>query len=216
MEAWILEEIRRRARRTAVAWMVVAPLALYVVWRFRDAGWWALGALAFVLLVVGVIIYYSWKTIERPEESDLASRLSKWGDLRVISDSIEREFKNPTVRMGEGWQLGNRYFIRNGFFGMRIHRVDDLIWAYRKVVRHSINFIPTHRTYHVVLKFAETEEDIQCDKNVVDEVLHQIARSAPWVVLGFTDKLERIFSRSKADFVRAVGEAKKAFANDRR
>lgn len=77
-----------------------------------------------------------------------------------------------------------------------------VIWAYLRTVQHRTNGIPTGKKYSVVVRtLGRAQHDIPMKKQeTAREVLAEIQRVLPHVVLGYTDRLERLYIERLQDF----------------
>jgi hypothetical protein len=83
--------------------------------------------------------------------------------------------------------------------------VEDLVWIYKKVTKHSVNFIPTGKTYSVILvgrHKQRTEE--QMKDHAVNELLVQLAGKVPWALFGFDQNLDKAWRKDPAGVIRMV------------
>src|SRR6266542_3252040 len=55
------------------------------------------------------------------------------------------------MRGKAGWRMGNKFLVRSTFFTFNVLRFHDVLWGYKKITRHSINFIPTGKTYEAIV-----------------------------------------------------------------
>jgi len=81
-----------------------------------------------------------------------------------------------------------------------------LLWAYKRVTKHSVNFIPTGKSYAAVLACYGGAAEVRGREKKVDAVLAFAAERAPWAVFGFSDDLSKLFKKKTQDFCLAVEE----------
>ena len=146
----------------------------------------------------------AWRALRDPENHPLAARIAKWGDPLGIAVAAEREFDNPMLKAGGGWRLGDTYLIRSRFFSFDLLRLRDLIWGYKKVTKHSVNFIPTGKTYQAILHCYGGNAAVPAKEARVNEVLQFAQQRAPWAVFGYSDQLAKIWSKEQVEFLKQV------------
>jgi hypothetical protein len=179
---------------------------------FRVPGYWALGGLlvfAFVLLKHG---RPDWRHMKHPATHPLAERVQTWGDPIGVAVAARREARSPRVKGRNGWALTDQFLMRSTFFTFDLLRLSDLLWAYKKVTKHSVNFIPTGKTYQAVLACYGGAATVQGNEKTVDDVLTFASERTPWAVFGFTKELESCFSGSTDEFCAAVEERKREWS----
>src|SRR6266550_3971647 len=105
----------------------------------------------FVVIGVGILflLLFAWQALPAlrawrdPERHPLAKRIAQWGDPMGVAVGAEQEFQNPLLTGKAGWRFGSKYLVRSTFFTFNVLRFQDLMWGYKKVTKHSVNFIPT-------------------------------------------------------------------------
>jgi len=115
----------------------------------------------YVVIAVGIVflLLFLWQAVpafrawRNPDGHPLALRIAKWGgDPMGVAVEAEREFDNPMLKGKAGWRLGNKYLVRSSFFTFNVLRFQDVLWAYKKVTKHSVNLIPTGKTYEAIIQ----------------------------------------------------------------
>ena len=84
-----------------------------------------------------------------------------------------------------------------------------MLWAYKRVTRHSVNFIPTGKTYAGVLACYGGTAEVTGRQAKVDSVLAFAAERVPWAIFGFSDELSKLFKQKTQDFCSAVEQRKR-------
>jgi hypothetical protein len=82
----------------------------------------------------------------------------------------------------------------------------------KKVTKHSVNFLPTGKTYACVLACYGGTAEVTGPEKDMDSLLSFAAARVPWAVLGFTDELSRVFRQKTTDFCAAVEQRKRELA----
>ncbi|HEV8400944.1 MAG TPA: DUF6709 family protein [Gemmatimonadales bacterium] len=170
---------------------------------FRVFGYWMIvGAIVFVALLAwkGRPAWRHWRD---PAAHPLVARMAPWGDPLGVAVLAEREAENPRFKAG-GWALGDTYLVQSTTFTFDVLRVRDLLWAYKKITKHSVNFIPTGRSYEAILTCYGGRAVVKAKEKVVDAILTFAHQRAPWAVIGYSDELAGLFNKQQAEFVAAV------------
>ena len=166
----------------------------------------------YVVLVIGVLFLalFAWKAIpawrqmQDPERHPLAARIAQWGDPMGVAVTAEREFENPLLTGGRGWRFGDKYLIRSSFFSFDVLRFQDVVWGYKKVTKHSVNFIPTGKSYEALVMCYGGSATIPGKEARVNELLAFAQQRAPWAVFGYSDQLAGIWNKTQNEFLRQV------------
>jgi hypothetical protein len=175
---------------------------------FRSAGYWGLGLGSALLALMSAWAVRAWKRLRAPAAHPLVARVSEWGDPAALSAEIENEAARPWRTAGT-FRIGDRYVVNASFYGLSVLRLSDLLWAYKKVIKKSVNFVPVGKDYQAVLCCAGGTAEVQAKEDVVDEVLHHAAARAPWAILGHTQEIADAFRKDPAGFVAAVADRRR-------
>lgn len=151
----------------------------------------------------------AWKHYRNPASHPLMKRVETWGEPLGVAVEVERDFHEPALKGGNGWVLGNKYLVRSTLFTFNVLRFTDLLWAYKKVTKHSINFIPTGKTYEAILACYGGSAVIKVREKRLDEMLAFAAQRAPWAVFGYTAELATLFSKKPSEFAAAVEQRRR-------
>jgi hypothetical protein len=107
-----------------------------------------------------------------------------------------------------------QWLVHPQTYGMNIVRLDRLMWVYKKVTSHSVNFIPTGKSYELLMhdNFGQ-EHTIEMSEQQVHETIEQINGSAPWAVVRFSDEIKGLWDKQRDDFYALVAERKQELKN---
>jgi len=178
---------------------------------FRLAGYIVIGlALVFAFFFVRQAVP-AWRHLRDPSAHPLTTRMAPWGDPLGVAVVAEREFDSPRHKGGDGWRVGDTYLVRSTLFRFDVLRLQDLLWAYKKVTKHSINFIPTGKTYQAILTCHGGTAAMSGREKRVDEILAFAQQRVPWAVLGYTAEIAALFKNNAPEFARSVEERRSAW-----
>lgn len=178
---------------------------------FRDEGYVALGLGIPAFLLAGWLIVKVMRRSADPSSHPVVKRAVTYGNLADVSHQFDMDLQGPTVKFGGATVTQSWVFCPNSF-GLSICRIPDLIWTYKKVTKHSVNLIPTGKTYEAIMydRFGKPLQ-LRARQSKIDALLALLAERAPWAVVGYTDDLKNTFSRNWPGFVAAVTERKARF-----
>jgi hypothetical protein len=176
---------------------------------FRRPGFVVIGvAIVFLLLFIWQALP-AWRAWRDPERHPLAQRIAKWGDPTRVAVEAEHEFNTALLRGKAGWRLGNTYLVQSSVFAFNLLRLQDVLWAYQKITKHSVNFIPTGKTYEAIVHCNGGTATIPGNEKRVRELLNFVAQRTPWAIYGFSDQLAGTFNKSRQEFARSVEQRRK-------
>ena len=81
--------------------------------------------------------------------------------------------------------------------------IDKIVWAHIKTTTHRTNGIKTGTTYEVIV-YTYNKKFISIGvkkENVGQEILEYMNQTMPWVVVGYSDDLNRLFFSNYPEFL---------------
>ena len=166
------------------------------------------GIAAVLLGAWGIFVCMRWQS--NPETHPIHQGLRKYGDPRLIRGRIDGEARAENAK-DSGAAITANWFLHAWPFGLRVRPLADIAWAYKLVITHRVNFVPTGKTHHAKV-FDRQGKAIQFqDKEpAVDALLLKLSQRAPWVVMGFSGPIENMFKKQRAQFLAEVDKRKAA------
>ena len=171
---------------------------------FRYAGYWGIGI---GLIFFALFFKYgrpSWVYVQDVNKHPVIRRIQQWSDPVGVSVDAERELGSKIRYKSQGVFITDKYVILKRLFAFDLLRFEDLLWAYKRVTKRSVNFIPTGKDYDAVLIFYGGSQTFRARQNLVDEVLVFASTRAPWAVLGYSKELDALFRKQTIAFCQAV------------
>jgi hypothetical protein len=172
---------------------------------YRSSGW---VALAIGLPLLALALWNVLKAVRRasePQSAPVWKALSAFGSAEQLSQQIEADMQPGGVRKYGKLLIGPQWMVRRKMFGTWVSPVGDLVWIYKKVTKHSVNFIPTGKTYSVILvgrHRQRTEE--QMKEQAVNQLMGDLAGRVPWALFGFDKNLEQAWRKNPQSVIAAV------------
>jgi hypothetical protein len=159
------------------------------------------------LVVSGLWMFFlSERRNEMPERHPLCKALSQYGPLYSVVPEIDSD-------VAAGTSCFNRVtFSRNWIIScwltqVAVMRRDEIIWAYKKRTKHSVNFIPTGSSYSLVLRDARGKLlELSNSEQLVNSYLGSWAEQTPWVIFGYDGKLEKLYKKQLQSFTQTVSD----------
>ncbi|HUW97341.1 MAG TPA: hypothetical protein VMV40_00670 [Acidiferrobacter sp.] len=171
---------------------------------YRESGFVAIFWALLAETVFGFFAWRSWRRLTGRVEHPAVTRARAWGDLALTSANVERELGSAVTAKSRGWILTPDYVVKLKLFSFDLFRMENLVWAYKRVTKRSINFIPTGKGYTADLTFSDGAVAIEGRRKRVDEWLALAAKRAPWAVSGYSDEINTLYRKSKEEFVAHV------------
>ncbi len=176
---------------------------------FRTGGYIAIAVFVGLVILLVMKALPAWKRYKDPAQHPLVKRVQGWGDPLGVSVAAEREAGLPKFKSKNGWLVTDQFLVKKTFFSFDLLRVSDLLWAYKKITKHSVNFIPTGKTYAALLACYGGTAEIQNKEAKTDEILAFAAGRAPWAIFGYSDELAKAFKKDTKGFCAAVEQRKR-------
>jgi len=184
---------------------VLLPFMLDTV-DYRDDGYWMLGIF---IPIIALCVWNLMKWSQRSSNFAAHPIVQKMGGEAAViqyGQQLDTEMSGGGEKFGAATLTAN-WVVVPFFFGAHLARLDDLAWVYKKVTKHSVNFVPTGKTYEAVLwSRAGVMTSVTGKEAQVDKLLATIANRTPWVVGGFSAELDAAWKKDRAGFVAAVDQ----------
>jgi hypothetical protein len=160
------------------------------------------------LPVLALALWNCLKAMRRASEiqtSPVWKQLAAYGNAEQLSQQIEAELQPAMIRKYGKLQIAQQWMVRRRMFSTWASPIADLVWIYKKVTKHSVNFIPTGKTYSVALVGRHRQQiEEQMKEKAANEMLADLAARVPWALFGFTQDLEKAWRKDPAGVIAAV------------
>jgi hypothetical protein len=167
-------------------------------------------------LVVGLsfLILAGWNLTKvasrgvNPESHPIVTSLARLGEPRSLATRIDDEvaIEGRNKRIGRVI-LTPSFLLRPRLFGLTVVPCGDVVWIYKKVTKHSVNFIPTHKTYAVMVadKRGKLHEfDLQGKEGNAQALIQELYQRAPWCIAGFSSEIATAWKSNRAEVLRVI------------
>jgi hypothetical protein len=216
-ENFIGQQIRRCNRNLLIANLVLLGAGITYtsvgMFDYTEEWWWALG-IAVPLLFLATWNLSKWKKRARDYTCHpICKRLARFGTVEQVIQQIEAAILTSPTQIIAGVKLFGPWLFKKSFFGLKCFHIPDIVWVYEKVTKHSVNFIPTGKSFAALLydRYGYCTE-IQGSETKVVSLMTHIIQQCPWTIAGFSKDLEKLWQSRKGTFVAAVDERRKEFA----
>lgn len=161
-----------------------------------------MGIMAAGFLIGGICILLSG--LRGSNMKDIEKYCSSKGNREYEMQRIEQFYQ-----MGEpvqGIRANNEYFMAIKGASIYFAPAQALLWAYSHVVQHRTNFIPTGKSYSVIVKKQDgTQFEIpMSDQLACDQALSYINTTYPYLYIGYDDQWNKMFQKNRDEMARLV------------
>src|SRR5258708_26305452 len=125
--------------------------------------------------------------------------------VEQLSTEIEADLQSGVMKKYGGLRVTQSWLIKENYFNTWVSPLNDLAWAYKKVTKHSVNFIPTGKSYAVGLVGRHRQRvEEKMNENATTELLTHLATFVPWALYGFDQRLADAERKDPAGFAALV------------
>jgi len=179
---------------------------------YREQGNWVLAISVPIVLLAGWNVFKGFRRMGEPQTTRVWRQLAAFGEPIQLSQQIETEEHQPHQMYGK-LHVTPSWLLRRSLFFTWISPVDDLAWVYKKVTKHSVNFIPTGKTYAVVLVGRHKQRtEAQMREKDVNTLLGGLAARVPWAIYGYSQEINTAWQKDPAGFVAVVDQRRQTGA----
>jgi hypothetical protein len=165
-----------------------------------------------ILILIGVVflLLSGWncvKALRRNSEIQTAplwKQVSIHGNVDQLASQIDQELMAQNTKY-KSLLLTRSWMIRKSFFNTWVSPLGDLAWIYKKVTKHYTNFIPTGKTYSLIIVGRHRQRvEVQLSEKNTDQLLRDLAGRVPWAIFGYSKELASAWQKDPAGFVATV------------
>lgn len=173
---------------------------------FRTDGyiWYTVAGVALAACGWGLVT--ALRRFSDPLKHPFFKRLAAYGQPQAVASEIENEMLAPTASINKV-SVTNTWLVSR-HRGFHAARLQDIVWVYRHVTKTKYYGVITVRTDHAVHvwdRFGQKIE-VQLKEKQANELIELVVQHAPWAIAGYTDELQQVWSKQRADLIVAVDE----------
>ena len=129
---------------------------------------------------------------------------SEQGNKEMYMQRLE-EFYDSGISV-QGIRIDKQYFMAVKDASCFFAESRDLLWVYKKIIKHRVNGIPIRKTYALIVKKEDGEGFDVPMKNeaATDEAIEYVAQKLPYVILGYHDDLAKIYRKERSKMIYEV------------
>ena len=157
----------------------------------------ALGALIFGGIALG--------RYRNPGAHPAMKKLAAWGNPEDVAAAIESELNSGNTLKMKGFTFTPNYLVREQAMHFDVESLEEVLWAYKHVLSKKMYYvIPAGKTISVKLNTLRHTTEVIGKEEDVDAVLNFFANYRPWVLVGYSDELEKMYKKKRGEFAALV------------
>jgi hypothetical protein len=124
---------------------------------------------------------------------------------------VEAELRNPShLPSGKEVALTQNWLVVSRGSRFAVRRLDDLVWVFVKTTTTRLNWvIPILRSDSVVFRCAGgADAEAKCSKERGTKLIEHVAGRCPWIVLGHSEDMDKLWESDRAAFIATVRKRK--------
>ncbi|SHI32412.1 hypothetical protein SAMN02745163_00006 [Clostridium cavendishii DSM 21758] len=167
-----------------------------------------------VLVIGGIFLFFKYiRRLFDITRDPIYLKLEEFGFADSIIDEFDYDvFMKNSFKVGKAI-YNDRWLVGIGAFDMKIVKLEEILWVYLGTIKHSINYIPTGKTYNMtVILDGGGKEGIKLSKKDVIILMEKLREKMPWILVGYTEENIKI-AFSKNDNLREYVNNRKADLN---
>lgn len=171
----------------------------------RFSGWYHL-FWGLLVLILGIAVWTSSNHALKPSSHPSYELLTQGGQhAHHAVEALEREIEQQGVHVGPLW-LSPHWVVRSSAMAFDLFRLDQLVWAYKKITEHKkLGVITVSREIEVVIHLRDGQTcEFSAKEDVCNQALQLMADKLPWMAFGHSEELEKLWKENRAGFVAAV------------
>jgi len=179
---------------------------------YRKEGYWVLGTATPLLFLAGWNILKVFRRQSEPQTTPVWSRLAQLGDPQQLSMQIEAEENQACTKYGN-LLVTQSWLLRRKFFSTWVWPAENVVWAYKKLIKRSVHFIPVGTDYAVVLVDRYSQRiELQMTEAAVESLLGHLAARVPEAIYSFDQQIADAWRKDAATFIAMIDTRRQASA----
>lgn len=158
--------------------------------------------LAFVLLLIILPLINIIKAVTGASLNSLKKEFSK---ACTTESLVEADYNTAfSCTKKNTLRIGNRFLHYITAYTPHILPADHLVWVYQRTTEHRNHGISVGKTYSLELITDGFSKPVSLDvpdEDSAKKALSEISRRFPWVIVGYTDELKKMYSKDLEAFL---------------
>ena len=176
----------------------VIPYYLSMTVDYRMRGYIGIGALLIYLGAMILCAGKSWRWARNIASHPVVKRVERWPDAAEIAMLSNIELASVVRYRQAGIFITDNFVIKSRFFSFNLYPFRNLLWAYKRITRRSLNGIPIWCSVDSVFVFKGGTIEFPGDHELVDRSLAHASIRAPWAFFGYANDLQELLRKDFA------------------
>jgi hypothetical protein len=207
-----VKSVEQKTKRNAINHLVIGLIGSACV----IAGWIGVVSVGFkgiegkgwLILVVGTVaaplmVFFAIRDLLHPEKSKIMSSIAAKGPTAVAEVNAVIAGSVPTVDLGD-MKVSQGWVVHKTGDILEAVRTSDVVWVYQQVVRHSVNGIPTGKSYNLSFTTATETVSAEVPKQAADDAITLAAKICPTALIGFNEDLGKLIMKNRGEALRFI------------
>lgn len=160
-----------------------------------------------VLFCIIILLLFALGTtfIVLPLTGHYQKNIKKYINSSLNAELATAKVENflSTVSLTNGMRYNHEFIYGSNGATTIFGETEKLVWAYKHIIRHKRYFITVHKSYALILGFADGTQQMASIKKeaFLDEHLANLQTLCPKAIIGYSDDLARMFKKDLPQFL---------------
>jgi len=203
----IYKEIQKKNIRvliTAIVLLAIGITSLIPVVFDRSLFFLIVAGIFLVISIYQFILIFrrNENTYHHPDMNHFLQWGEEYGNYVIAMD--EELKQNKKIEFSHAFFTDSFVFVPT-FYRFEWFHFSEVCWAFNHVTEHSVNFIPTGKTYEVHTYMDNGSlVKIESKKKESEEILNHLLTTSPFAYFGYTDELKEAWTKDTVNFINSV------------
>jgi hypothetical protein len=148
-----------------------------------------------------------------PTQHPVMRTLALFGPAGQVAAEIDADvrFNVPSPSLNQP-AVTPTWLLHPSHYGLQVVAVGEIVWAYTHVTQHRVNFVPTGKTYRVMIADRRGRLlSLGSKKGDSSELLGYLSRVTPWSIFGYHADLARSWKANPREIIQAADARRQQF-----
>lgn len=203
----IYKEIQKRNIRvliTAIVLLAIGITSLIPVVFDRSLFFLIVASIFLLISIYQFILIFrrNENIYHHPDMNHFLQWGEEYGNYVIAMD--EELKQNKKTEYSHTFFTDSFVFVPN-FYKFEWFHSSEVCWAFNHVTKHSVNFIPTGKTYEVHIYVDDGSlVKFESNKKESEEILNHLLAISPFAYFGYTDELKKAWNKDTVNFIKSV------------
>lgn len=207
-----VKSVESKTKRNAINHLVIGLIGLACViggWiGVVNVGAKGIEGKGWLILLVGTVgaplmVIFAIRDLLNPEKSKIMSKIAAKGPTAVAEVNAILAGSVPAVDLGD-MKVSQGWVVHKTGDILEAVRTSDVVWVYQQVIKHTVNGIPTGKSYNVSFTTATESVSAEVPKKAADDALTLAAQICPGALIGFNEDLGKLITKNRAEALRFI------------